>query len=38
LAMDMFHLESEDLIDRVKDVLTVGEFYEKTDDAKIIFT
>lgn len=38
LAMDMFHLELEDLIDRVKDVLTVGEFYEKTDDAKIIFT
>ncbi|MDP6991729.1 MAG: DsrE/DsrF/DrsH-like family protein [Candidatus Marinimicrobia bacterium] len=38
LAMDMFHLKQDDLDDRVKGVLTVGEFYEKTDDAKVIFT
>ena len=38
LAMDMFHLEKEDLSERVKGVLTVGEFYELTDDPKIIFT
>jgi len=38
LAMDMFHLKKDDLDDRVKGVLTVGEFYEKTDEAKIIFT
>jgi len=38
LAMDMFHLKKEDLTDRVKGVLTVGEFYELTDDAKVIFT
>lgn len=36
--MDMFHLKQDDLDDRVKGVLTVGEFYEKTDDAKVIFT
>ncbi len=38
LAMDMFHLEKEDLADQVKDVLTVGEFYEMTDNAKLIYT
>jgi len=38
LAMDMFHLKQDDLDSRVKGVLTVGEFYEKTDDAKVIFT
>lgn len=36
--MDMFHLKQDDRDDRVKGVLTVGEFYEKTDDAKVIFT
>lgn len=29
LAMDMFHLEKEDLFDGVEDVLTIGEFYER---------
>lgn len=29
LAMDMFHLEKEDLIDEIDDVITVGDFYEK---------
>ncbi|KAA3612162.1 MAG: hypothetical protein DWQ05_19360 [Calditrichaeota bacterium] len=38
LAMDMFKLEREDLIDEVEDVLTVGEFYEKAAGGPIIFT
>lgn len=29
LAMDMFHLKREDLVDEVSDVITVGDFYEK---------
>lgn len=29
LAMDMFHLKREDLVDEVEDVITVGDFYEK---------
>lgn len=29
LAMDMFHLKKEDLIDEVDGVITVGDFYEK---------
>lgn len=29
LAMDMFHLTKEDLIDEVDGVITVGDFYEK---------
>lgn len=31
LAMDMFHLEREDLIDEIDDVITVGDFYEKAN-------
>ncbi len=40
LAMDMFKLKKEDLYDEVKDVLTVGEFYEMCggDNTQIIFT
>lgn len=40
LAMDMFKLEKEDLVDEVKAVLTVGEFYEMADgqQTQIIFT
>ncbi len=38
LAMDMFKLKDSDLIDQVKGILTVGEFYEKTDKAKVLFT
>jgi len=38
LAMDMFKLTKEDLVDQVKDVLTVGQFYEKSAGASIIFT
>ncbi|MEZ4985218.1 MAG: DsrE/DsrF/DrsH-like family protein [Saprospiraceae bacterium] len=29
LAMDMFHLEKEDLFDGIEDVLTIGEFYAR---------
>jgi len=40
LAMDMFKLEKDDLHDEVLDVLTIGEFYEKSggDNTQIIFT
>ena len=38
LAMDMFKLDKDDLWEGVEDVLTVGEFYEKSAGAKIIFT
>ncbi len=37
-AMDMFHLKREDLCDPVDGILTVGEFYEKSAGAQIIFT
>ncbi len=37
-AMDMFHLEKKDLWEDVDDVLTVGNFYEKSAGAQIIFT
>ncbi len=40
LAMDMFKLSKEDLSDHVKDVLTVGQFYELSggENTQIIFT
>lgn len=40
LAMDMFKLKKEDLWEGVKDVLTVGDFYEKCGglQTQIIFT
>ena len=38
MAMDMFKLTLDDLCDRVDQVLTVGEFYEKSAGASIIFT
>mgnify|MGYP001827413836 CR=1 FL=1 len=31
LAVDMFHLEEESLIDEIDGVLTVGDFYSKAD-------
>ena len=37
-AMDMFHMTEKDLNSRVKDILTIGEFYEKSAGAQIIFT
>lgn len=38
LAMEMFKLTEDDLIEQVQSVLTVGEFYEKSAGAQIIFT
>lgn len=37
-AMDMFGWQRAELIDQVRGVLTVGEFYEKSAGAQIIFT
>jgi len=37
-AMQMFKWKKENLIPQVKGVLTVGEFYEKSAGAQIIFT
>ncbi|MFC1539661.1 DsrE/DsrF/DrsH-like family protein [Candidatus Latescibacterota bacterium] len=37
-AMDMFHYKKEDLTGEVKEILTIGEFYEKSAGAQIIFT
>jgi len=40
LATDMFKIEKEDLSEYVKDIITIGEFYEKAggDGSHIIFT
>ena len=37
-TVDMFHLEEEDFCEQVDGVITVGEFYEKSAGAEIIFT
>ena len=37
-AMDMFHLKREDLCKNVDGILTVGDFYEKSAGAQVIFT
>ncbi len=37
-AMDMFHLSREDLWEDVDSILTVGDFYEKSAGAQILFT
>ncbi len=37
-AMDMFHLTKKDLCPQVNEILTVGEFYERSAGAQIIFT
>ncbi|MFH6602667.1 DsrE/DsrF/DrsH-like family protein [Maribacter algicola] len=31
LAVDMFHLKEEDLIDEVEGILTIGDFYNRAD-------
>lgn len=31
LAVDMFHLKREDLIDELEDIITVGDFYNRAD-------
>jgi len=37
-AMDMFHYTEADLTGEVKEILTIGDFYEKSAGAQIIFT
>ena len=39
LAVDMFKLEKEDLIDEIDGILTIGDFYERvdTDNSHIVF-
>ncbi|MFC1607943.1 DsrE/DsrF/DrsH-like family protein [Candidatus Latescibacterota bacterium] len=37
-AMDMFHYEKSDLTEEVSEILTIGEFYEMSAGASIIFT
>ena len=37
-TVDMFHLEPEDFCDEMEGVLTVGDFYELSAGAEIIFT
>ena len=37
-SVDMFHLKKEDFTPLVVDIITVGEFYEKSAGAQIIFT
>lgn len=32
LAIDMFHLKEEDLIDEVEGILTIGDFYNRADE------
>lgn len=39
LAVDMFHLKREDLIDEIEDVLTIGDFYSRanTEGTQLLF-
>jgi peroxiredoxin family protein len=37
-TVDMFHLDESDFCDQVDSVISVGEFYEKSAGAQIIFT
>ena len=37
-TVDMFHLKKEDFCPQVDEIITVGEFYEKSVGASIIFT
>lgn len=37
-SVDMFHLKKSDFCAEVDDIITVGEFYEKSAGAQIIFT
>ncbi|WP_350203117.1 DsrE/DsrF/DrsH-like family protein [Gracilimonas sp.] len=37
-SVDMFHLTEEDFCDELDGILSVGEFYEKSAGAEIIFT
>lgn len=37
-SVDMFGLTMEDFVPQVEDIISVGEFYEKSRDGQIIFT
>lgn len=37
-AMEMFHYKKDDLWEQTADILTVGDFYEKSAGAQVIFT
>jgi len=37
-TVDMFHLSKEDFCPQMDEIITVGDFYEKSAGAKIIFT
>ncbi len=37
-SCDLFELTEDDLVDQVKDIITVGEFYEMAAGGEIIFT
>lgn len=37
-SVDMFHLEKSDFIDQVRDIITVGEFYQMASGGEIVFT
>lgn len=37
-AMDMFHMTEKDLCPQVSEILSVGDFYEKSAGSQIIFT
>ena len=37
-SCDLFEITKDDLIDQVKDIITVGEFYEMAAGGEIIFT
>ncbi len=39
LAIEMFHLEKEDLIDEIDDILTIGDFYNRanTENTHLLF-
>lgn len=37
-TVDMFHLTKDDFIPQMDDIISVGEFYEKSAGAQIIFT
>jgi peroxiredoxin family protein len=37
-SVDLFGLDKDDFIEQVKDIITVGEFYELADGGQILFT
>jgi peroxiredoxin family protein len=37
-SVDMFHLKKNDFCPQVDDIISVGQFYEKSAGAQIIFT